>query len=131
MASPEHDPSLKNPYAPPKAEIGRGDGLSLPLVLGIASVGCGLASLLAWLGYATYASRAVRAAAVRTARVGDFHNLAAYAGRFAWAHLALCVLAVGLGWLARHRGASARVSTLGTWGMILGAVSFLLVCVMA
>jgi hypothetical protein len=129
MASPDHEPTHENPYAPPKAEIGPGERLSLPVLLGTSSVGCGLASLLAWLGYATYASRAIRAAASRASRV-DSHRLASYADRFSLAHLALCVLAIGLGWLARRRGGSARASALGMWGLILGAVAFLLVCVL-
>jgi hypothetical protein len=68
--------------------------VEFPLTLVIASLGCGLAGLAAWIGYARNAGGAIRAVTFGTP--AEAHRLAALAGWCSLAQMILGFLALGL-----------------------------------
>ncbi len=72
---------------------------SLPLT--ITSVGCALAGLAAWIGYARNSGRAIQAVVV--AMPAEAHRLTVLAGWYSLAQIVLGFLAVGLALYERRR----------------------------
>jgi hypothetical protein len=99
--------------------------LVLTLILGIASTGCSLAGLAAWIGYSRNAGSAIRAVTFGTH--AEAHRLAAVTEWCSVAQMILGFLAIALTWYIRSR---ANISVPAKWvsgaGFVVGALVLLL-----
>jgi hypothetical protein len=111
------NPGIRLPGARPTAD--------LPLILGIASSGCGLAGLAAWTGYARNAGASIRAVISRAP--AEAHRLAVLAEWCSLAQMLLGLSAVGLAWYVRtRRGVSSLAKWVSGVGLVLGIVVLML-----
>jgi len=92
-----------------------------PAILGVAGISCALLGLIAWIEYGLFATRGIFAASSHD--MAAAYRMALYADGLHLAQLLLAVLAVGLGWNARMRGADSRVARrLGFSAVCVGGV---------
>jgi hypothetical protein len=97
------------------------------IILGFAGVICGLASVAAWIGYGSFATRAMVGVPRGLSRA-ETHRLALYADCFRLAQGLLGILAIACGWIARRRArGSRRVAALGYTSIGLGTLALVLI----
>jgi hypothetical protein len=96
------------------------------IILGTVGVICGLAGVAAWIGYGSFATRAMVGVPRGLSQVETL-RLALYAGCFSLAQLVLGILAIASGWIARRRDRGSRqVAALGFASIALGALALFL-----
>jgi hypothetical protein len=96
------------------------------ILLGLVGVICGLAGVAAWIGYGSFATRAM-VGVPQGLPHAETHRLALYADCFRLAQLLLGILAIACGWVARRRTrGSRRVAALGFASIGLGALALFL-----